>query len=842
MKNVIMTAIGIAFIPGGINSSEVLAMTPDQAIEQLIQDDGTLKELKDAIGNGALNCATPNRWPEAYQEFVKMMRGLGRVFLEQAQVLAYKKDYPTVCHVLTKNQLASYSEGTLSNSKSQCDFGVCTRVTTSRPKPTYYWPKYFVEVTEKGTDSHPSFSESNLLYTANRKIASSLGKAFDVKGASSLAKTLLGMSALTGTLDSIGVKTKGYDSTQLMKAGILEPLEALRVRANGEKTQATYEANIWPVALSEATGLNLSVCGGEYERANKEIGYSWPFKGVPMTCPVSMSRDAYAFWDTGLVDYLDPQAVASMALAANPVSCGTAQAASTLGGQGYGKSNAKGEQGGIDKAAGGLTATLSKAIRPCSWPLMGAAEAIAQKAVSATDATKWAGPYCTVWGALAPRASSSVYQNDYSYANAALKWKLLSHELFGVPRGAKERWSLAYPWEGPGARAIPGSDLTKGMNFDAIGKLVNLDSGGDGKLKEAMDKVGMSGGSSGTSRSEALLLPGDPRLIDTSVQTLGDTIKNLAKEAAYLSVLTAGSVQAGKAAREAYEKQFGEKAPDPEQILSDLDKTTSAAEAETALLDQEAIYEFEDYCHVAGEKSGTVYGNSANRFSVNYPGRVQGGPFDFGPGKADFCFAQEFGGCIKRDSTTGRCKNKRDGQQVYYRKAILKGYRQVQNPKIFKLDRGQCSVSSFSTPNTQGDKVSCEDRLTVIGVKDTREPVQRPDPKNPKTITANPETAAAIQAAATAATWVGAEAARLKYAEITGKNHISGGRRVYTVWESVECVYPSTKIEVSGSVGSFAYYESCQAGIKLEIYKFIQTKLLRKICDMTGETVGKPWK
>ena len=44
-------------------------------------------------------------------------------------------------------------------------------------------------------------------------------------------------------------------------------------------------------------------------------------------------------------------------------------------------------------------------------------------------------------------SSDQTTKNDYSFANAALKFRLLAADLFGLAVGRRERWSLAYPFE-----------------------------------------------------------------------------------------------------------------------------------------------------------------------------------------------------------------------------------------------------------------------------------------------------------------------------------------------------------------------------------------------------------
>ena len=98
-----------------------------------------------------------------------------------------------------KAHIASYSEGKDVKHEKKCSlkgpFGSCLahkKIKKERPKPTYYWPKYFMEVTQKGHDPHPSFVKKNTLYTANRKLAAGLAKKVDVDGAIKLGQYVFG--------------------------------------------------------------------------------------------------------------------------------------------------------------------------------------------------------------------------------------------------------------------------------------------------------------------------------------------------------------------------------------------------------------------------------------------------------------------------------------------------------------------------------------------------------------------------------------------------------------------------------------------------------------------------
>ena len=168
----------------------------------------------------------------------------------------------------------------------------------------------------------------------------------------------------------------------------------------------------------------------------------------------------------------------------------------------------------VKNETSGLSDKLKRGIQTCSWPITGVTEAVIKKTINVANPAKWSGPYCTFWGSLAPRMSSSVYNNDYSFANAALKFKLLAHEMFGVPRGKSERWSLAHPWEGKGA-------LINRSKYPFFSDLkASVDS--------VLEKTKMN--SHHASRSETLFIPGDPKLIDISFSTklVGDLINSTA--------------------------------------------------------------------------------------------------------------------------------------------------------------------------------------------------------------------------------------------------------------------------------------------------------------------------
>jgi hypothetical protein len=67
---------------------------------------------------------------------------------------------------------------------------------------------------------------------------------------------------------------------------------------------------------------------------------------------------------------------------------------------------------------------------------------------------------------------------------------------------------------------------------------------------------------------------------------------------------------------------------------------------------------------------------------------------------------------------------------------------------------------------------------------------------------------------------------------------VAGDRRIYTVWEKVQCTSPSTRLTISTGPVKVKKYESCGGAIRFEVYKFVQQALLRKICDWMAFTNG----
>lgn len=737
----------------------------------------TPKDIANIVAQVGLNCVQDPTSPKVLLEEIKnIVEGVAKVAAESVQMTLYKKGFPNICHVMTNNHLNTYSEGTNTEFEKKCVLkrpGGCLaskKIKKERPMPSYYWPLYFVEVNEKGNDSHHKFAESNFLYSLNRRVAKGVTNFIDEAGAVKL--TALVMGANNG-LKAVGLTGSDSDIAGLGKVSVLTPFEKMRIRANKESDMKSFDVNIWPVALSKTVAKHFSVCGKVREQSGlRPGGYSWGTEGVPMTCPVAMSQDVFALWDTGMLDYLDPEAVGAMAVSSNPASCGMAQGARYLSDLG---DKATGKKAGnfipIESSISSMGGKLRSSLRSCSFPLLGESHAIAKQALSVSDPDKWKQLKCTLWGSVAPRMSTSVYENDYSYANTALKFKMLAHDLFGIPRGREERWSQAYPWESnPVAGGI---DYFTGF-LSKINELI-------GKDKINLDSLPKTG------RSYSLLTPGSPLMVNASVSSkhIVDQGSNFTKELAYIAAIQASSV----AARSAMEKNL------------------SKAQDSHSQLKEELIWEKRKYCDLDGRK-WIIKGNE-NCFnavsSVTDPNSV----LTIGEEMIQVAGRQVPSPWVREYSH--ECKTAKSNL----------------NPKLYKF---------------KGYIKTCKPVL----VREYQIPAYKNDipNNNPSTLTTRTDTQDAILMASAAAPWVASEIARNKLSEMTGFNPVKGDRRIYTIWEKIECTYPSTRLTISSTLSpiDIKKYESCRATFRYEAYKYVQKELLRRICDGFGSTEGLPWK
>lgn len=834
------------FLAGALFTTEAQASVKDTISADLV---GEFASVTSTLG---LNCAsTPQNLVVFNEEVASFVEKLADFVVQQGALLAMKPDYPTMCHVFSKEMAEEYSEGTadrfrLRNKRWRWD----TVVDGSIPMPEYIWPKFFIEVSEKGNDSFKAFARGNALYTANRKIAATLAPFIDVNGALSLTAFVTAGRSLLGMLPVPGwnpneFQMNGPDAGALARNTAITPFENLRIRAAKNPDQPSYEVNIWPVGLSHIAG-RLSVCDGI---STTEIGYGWPIPGVPNTCPVAMASDAKPYWDTGMLDYLDPQSVAGMGIGSNIATCGAAAAMDALGNMTSVTFPFLGDASSIDGATRDLVPGL-KGLRYCSWPILGTAQALASKVSSLASAAKWQGPYCTAWGSVAPRVSTHVQNNDYAFANAALKFKLLAHEIFGVPRPRKERWSLAYPWEGNGFQADEKS-----------AKVLSL-------LGDISKKLKIPGANVG-SRSLSLYFPGDPRLIDASgsLGFMERRAEEIAREGAYLAALGAasvGSLSAANAALDAYNRSRPRGEPPllgrDAQAASD-DAALRAAEDATAHVGQEPIYGDELLCHRSEQKNSAILHGDRNQvedvgMTSNQKDLPYRGPsFSMAPIAADgACLSNNgFAGCLKwRGGFEQVCKDYNDGIAVLYRKKKVVGWRSTPNP-VFKNFVPECkSRGKYRQKNNKEVvKFECTDVESSETRTDTRIYVERPSAENAKT---DPLVGAAVRGASAAAPWVAAEIARAKYGNILGTNPLPGNKRIYTIWERVQCKAPFVRVDTRGAGFRLTqYYDvpdpakrpnfkdlmnagpSCRTAFRHEIYKAFQKRFLRTFCDGLSE-------
>ena len=609
-----------------------------------------------------------------------------------------------------------------------------------------------------------------------------------------------------------------------MKATSTIPLEKLRIRSS--KKFVTFDANVWPVGLSKTVAENLAICGDGNPNTDNG-GFGWPIPGVAMTCPVAMSKDMWPYWDTGFLDYLNPIAVKSLATSINPVSCAADNLTSVLfdkyGKQGfsepYGDSGKKKE---LRDRIGNLSDPL-QGLRYCSFPIMGDTEAI-YRMYQQNLQNIFSGPWCTLWGPLSPRSSSAVMINDYTYANTALKFKSIAHDVFGIPRGEQERWALAYPWEDETGGLI--NDILKGLR-DLIG--ANISPELAEKITKKFD-LGVKG------RSTLLVPPGDPRLIDIA-SDYATQAKNLVRQAAYLTAMNEAANEAERRTIEALKREHQVTGPtDYETMETRMSDELDEAHDSTQLAGMEAVYTEKTFCHAAADRKGVFVGRPENHFSLPYQGFVSGGPFDFEEDHSRFnCHDHDVGHCLKRN-WRGKCVSKRRGQLIFYSKQVKTGYRKVVRPRTFSIET-KCKVSFSETATKKRDFVICADHIS--STRKPRSPLTKPSRHDPRTVFEDEEMVEAAGAAAKTAAWVGAEFARAKYEDILGKSLLPGKKRVYTIFEKVTCKSEFYRTKI----GPIYKWERCKEAAQLEVKKFIQTRLLRKICDkILGSPLGKPFK
>ncbi len=809
---------------------DILAVEDLKALQQIVVS--TTASCLDKIVTNPADIAF------AKQELLEVARGLAEVISESLLTLALKKDYPTACHVLSQGLLKNIEAS--QNSRSICIlkdpvFGGCLyRQEQQYPVFSYYWPKYFIEVSQKGNDPFPAFADGNKLYAANRKLANDLAGFVDLKGPYELA----GMVVLGAPLVRAGtsaVMGQGFDLSttkdeveKSVATAVLTPFEKLRIRANQTPDQSSYEANVWPVGLSATIAQKLTVCA--------EGGFKWAIPGVPMTCPIAMSKDAWAYWDSGMIDYINPSAIRGIAASTNPVACIGDNLASVAFDE-YGAKESTGTREGAsdkDKKTSMLSNLPSsfRGMGMCSFPILGKAEAMANQMLKGADSFK--GPWCSLWGPVVPRMSTHVQNTDFAFAAAALKFKLFAHDMFGIPRGAQERWSLAYPWEEHASEAFTDSFST---------------------LKGVLEKAGIKSISSeyakgsGSGRSLMLMPPGDPRMLDVfSTTQLARDSKNFAREVIYLAAMNATASEVEKQTMNAFIREGGHQVTSPDKVLNQYRRDAQAAIDATAREKGEPVYVKRIYCHVKGEKHG-LFSRDETSFDVPRYGVDR---FERA-GNPSQCHNVRGGSCIDRHPISGKCRRPESVFYVSLEKWELSHYRKVQNPRRYIVDAPECTFEQFRTPSIHHHHYTCKERLREIGREDTRDHIVLPNPYDPEATLAQgvkpgPESTSAgreVAAAARISTWVGGEIARAKYEDISGKSLLPGKKRVYTIFEKIKCEpkTPEGRPIFKKKVPGGWYWSSCMDAVKLEVRKYFQTKLLRRVCDkILSQKLGEPFK
>lgn len=820
MKYIIVILVYM-FSSNSINADE---------LEKLLSK-SEIYELQNIIASTSLSCASkildPKDLARVTQELKELGKGIASVLAEKLLTLSFKKDYPNACHVLTEDFLKELDEGSVESR-------VClNRVSghcihhESRKTPiyAYHWPKYFIEVSVKGNDPHPSFAYGNRFYSANRIFADKLSGFLDLEGPYKLAaKVTLGaplLKAGTSALFGQGVdfSPTGSELSQAASTTILTPFQKMRIRAAQDSELPSYEVNIWPVGLSQSIAKHLTLC--------KKGGFEWPISGVPMTCPVAMSRDSWSYWDSGMLDYMNPNAIRGMASATNPASCIADNAAAIAFDQHSAKDQSAPASAGpeVDNKKKELLTSLPKSFRGvgmCSLPILGDAEAITTQFLNTVDSFK--GPWCTIWGAVAPRASTQVYASDYAFANAALRFKTLSHDIFGLPRGKKERWALAYPWEG----VIPTfSDGNEG--FDYFDFLIELNK--KFNILPSIDNTLT------TSRSNMLMFPGDPRLIDIAYdpKTLLTDVKNLTRELAYIMALERAASEGKKLSNNFLNHSENEH---QEQFQVEV----KGLSVELGNFGKEPILEKRIYCHVDKEDDGQVKGSRDFLFEI--PGH---GLLEFERiASVEECQKKVEGRCLKRHRVTRKCDSHQNIHYISIEKFDFVGEKEVERPKRYAVSPIKCSVKKYQTTETNEISYYCNEEIKELAGE--RDPflTDLPDENIPsKESKGSNSTAKVISEAARISTIVGTEIYRARYEEILGKSLLPGKKRVYTIFEEISC-QPEDEAGVpiyQKKVGPVWAWEQCNAAIRYEVTKYFQKRLLRKVCDTAlASPIGGPFR
>lgn len=496
--------ICFVFIIFSSTSSVAAGMSFGDALKNLMKDNLGM-DASNAIRNIGFNCSDPSRFQQNYVMFINEVRrlaaGLGEVAAATGKMLAIKPDYPNFCHVMSRKHLNTYSESIF---KTYGKTKAGLKIVNETPVPNYYWPKVFIEASEKGMDSHKSFAHNNAFYSMNRAISDKLN---GPKNNLSVNKFF---GLLLGTLF-------GGDTSSASEILALAPVENLRLTANAG-ANSTLESSIWPVAFSHEIAKSFTVCGPVLSDQGRNAGgYKWPVEGAPYFCPIATTSDAGAYWDNGVLDYFDPKSLKAIMESSLPGKCQLNHIQKRLEDSPL-MSESLGSVSEISESM--QDNPMRSALLGCSFPILGSVEGVLSKFASMTKTSSWRDITCSPWGQVYPRSSSTILKNDYMFANTALKFELFASDIFGVKRGKAERWSLAYPWESSRGRKlfVPGDPLlidTSLSNKVQLGKIRAKEVTANIALESMPTEAGMLAGLAhykGIKRGKVNSLNGDRRI------------------------------------------------------------------------------------------------------------------------------------------------------------------------------------------------------------------------------------------------------------------------------------------------------------------------------------------
>jgi hypothetical protein len=346
----------------------------------------------------------------------------------------------------------------------------------------------------------------------------------------------------------------------------------------------------------------------------------------------------------------------------------------------------------------------------------------------------------------------------------------------------------------------------------------------------------------GIGRSIMLMPPGDPRLIDAfNPNDLATDAKNLAKEIIYVAGMNKTASLAEQQTLKAFSRDQGLDLLTSDQLLAQQKADVQTTTDDTARLKGEPVYEKKIYCHVEGERQG-FFTRQEKTIDINGIGSKA---FEK-TNDADQCHKERDGDCIDRHPVYRNCRRRESIFYISLEKWEIVRYQHVQNPKQYVVDSLPCRHSEHKDKNTHNRHDRCSERLRVVGQEITKRDATLPDQNDPrKTMGDSHDAGKHAALAARVGTWVGAELARARYEELSGRSLLPGKNRIYTIYESIKCE-PKTQdgrdIFKKKIPGGWVW-SSCQDAVKLEVRKYFQQRLLRRACDkIFNYKLGAPFK